>query len=203
MNFNTYYNLTEAKTNNPKATKVAVFVFGRFNPPTMGHSKLFDKLVEAGKEKDGDTFVFPSQSVDKKKDPEKSKNPLDYEIKVVFLKRLFPNANIVKDETVKTPFDVLRYLDERGYTEIYFVVGSDRMKDFVNMNKYANETFDKFGLISAGERDPDAEDVAGMSATKAREAAKKRDIGGFRAATGFRGDDARHLMKAVRTGMGL
>ena len=53
------------------------------------------------------------------------------------------------------------------------------------------------------QRDPDAEGVSGMSGTKAREAAISGDIGKFRAATGWDGEIASLLMKAVRDGLGV
>ena len=59
------------------ANKRAAFVFGRFNPPTSGHEKLFQALKRsAGK---GQMFIYASQSNDPKK------NPLEYKEKIKFI----------------------------------------------------------------------------------------------------------------------
>ena len=50
--------------------KKAVFCFGRFNPPTIGHGKLLDALISVAKRKGGrnsDTFILASHSVDSEK----------------------------------------------------------------------------------------------------------------------------------------
>lgn len=196
-----YIQLTEQDKGN-KPEKRAVFTFGRFNPPTVGHAKLIDKVMRvAGKD---DHFIFSSQTVDKKKDPEKSKNPLDWDTKIAFMKKMFPKANIVKEVEVKSPFHVLEFLEKKGYTDIVIVAGSDRVPEYdQRMRKYADDLFNSFEVVDAGQRDPDADDATGASATKAREAAKNKDMGKFRAITGLRGDDAIAMMKAVRDGMGV
>lgn len=195
----------DEKVLNEGKDKIAVFAFGRFNPPTKGHLKLIDKTIAVAKEKGGEHFIFPSQTTDKKKDPKKSKNPLNWDIKVNFMKTVFPHATIMKVPEAKTPHMVSEYLEKHGFTEVYFVVGSDRVEEFkTRWLPYAEEIFNgKTGIISAGSRDPDAEGVAGMSATKAREAAILDNIGKFRAATGWAGETAQKMMRAVREGMGV
>jgi len=199
-----YIKLTEKEKVESTNKKVAVFTFGRFNPPTKGHQKLIDKTAAVAKEKGGKHFIFPSQTVDKKKDPEKSKNPLDWDTKVSFMKQLFPNNNISKIPEIKTPHQVIEYLEQEGFTDVYFVVGSDRVEEFeTRWIPYAKEIFPTAGVVSAGTRDPDAEGISGMSATKARDAAKEGNVGKFRAATGWSGSIAEDLMNAVKNGMGV
>ena len=204
LNFKNYIALTEKENDPAKKQKIAVFTFGRMNPPTKGHLKLVDKTIDVAKEKGAEHFIFPSQTVDKKKDPAKSKNPLDWGTKVNFLKKVFPHANIMKVPEVKTPHQVIDYLDAHDFTDVYFVVGSDRVKEFEERwLSYAEDVFPKVEIISAGARDPDAEGVSGMSATKAREAAAGDDIGKFRAATGWSGEIANKMIRAVQQGMGV
>lgn len=204
MRFTDYINLVEADRSTRKGNKIAVFTFGRFNPMTKGHEKLINATIAAAKEKNGEHFIFPSQTVDKKKDPAKSKNPLNWDIKVNFMELLFDHATIMKVPEVKSPHNVIEYLDKHGFTEVYFVVGSDRVKEFESRwLQYAEQVFEKSGIISAGARDPDAEGVTGMSGTKAREAAIEGSLAKFRAATGWTGHAASKLMRAVREGMGL
>ena len=55
-----------------KDLKTAVFCWGRFNPPTIGHGKLLDALISVAKRKGGrnsDTFILASHSVDSESGP--------------------------------------------------------------------------------------------------------------------------------------
>ena len=63
----------------------AVFTFGRFNPPTIGHQKLLQAVQKVARQKSGKTFIFGSFSQDKKK------NPLSHQQKMKYLKQMFPN----------------------------------------------------------------------------------------------------------------
>lgn len=191
--------------------KLAVFAFGRFNPPTKGHLKLISAVHDIAKEKGGTPFVFPSHTVDKpvkktgKVDPERSKNPLDWETKVALMKRVFPHDEaIVRAPEVKSPHDVMQWLIDRDFTDAIFVVGSDRVQEFENRwIPYAKDALNSASIESAGSRDPDGDGVVGMSASKAREVAKTNEYAKFAAATGWSGNDARDMLKAVRKGMGL
>ena len=63
--------------------------------------------------------------------------------------------------------------------------------------------FDNIKVVSAGERDPDAEGATGMSASKTRAAAEKGDITSFKKGLPNTFRDADELMKQVRRGMRL
>jgi phosphopantetheine adenylyltransferase len=175
-------------------------VFGRFNPPTVGHDKLLKsaKRISAG----GDVKIYPSRSQDPKK------NPLDPDNKVSFMKKMFPDfkENIINDDEMKTIFDVLVAANEEGYTNVNIVVGSDRQAEFENLaQKYNGElyNFDLIRVVSAGVRDADAEGVEGMSASKMRKAVIDDDFESFRKGTPKTLDDAdtKALFNAVRQGM--
>ena len=99
------------------------FTFGRFNPPTIGHEKLIEKVHAVSK---GTYRVYASQSMDAKK------NPLSYNDKIKFLRKMFPRhaRNIISDVKIKTAFDALDSLYEQGYRQVTFVVGSDRVEEF-------------------------------------------------------------------------
>jgi hypothetical protein len=176
-------------------------VFGRFNPPTVGHDKLLKsaKRISAG----GDVKIYPSRSQDPKK------NPLDPNNKVSFMKKMFPEfeENIINDKDMKSIFDVLITANEDGYTSVNIVVGSDRQAEFENLaQKYNGDlyTFDEIRVVSAGVRDADAEGVEGMSASKMRKAVLDNDFDSFRRGTPKTLDDAdtKALFNAVRQGMG-
>ena len=177
-------------------------VFGRFNPPTVGHEKLLSmaKKSSAG----GDFKVYPSRSQDAKK------NPLDPDMKISFMKKMFSDyeENIVNDPDMKNIFDVLVTANEDGYGNVNIVVGSDRQAEFENLaQKYNGQLyeFDLIRVISAGVRDADAEGVEGMSASKMRKAVIDDDFESFRRGTPKKLDDGdtQALFNAVRTGMKL
>jgi hypothetical protein len=153
-------------------------VFGRFNPPTIGHQKLLSSAssISAG----GELRIYPSRSQDPKK------NPLDPGTKVEYMKKMFPKYvdNIINDDKMKTIFDVLSSADEDGFNEVTIVVGADRLAEFKNLaNKYNGDlyNFEFINVVSAGERDADAGGVEGMSASKMRKAAMENDFDTFRA----------------------
>ena len=168
-------NFTLEKSWRPPTTegaKVAAFTFGRFNPPTTGHELLINKVKEfaAG----NDYFVFPSHSVDKKK------NPLTAAQKVYFMKEMFPSHkdSIILDESIRDAIKALKWLEDKGYTDAIFVVGSDRVPAFQFIKQYNGKDYNMntVEIRSAGERDPDADDVSGMSASKMRKAAQEGDV---------------------------
>lgn len=188
-----------------EATGHVTFTFGRFNPPTVGHEKLIEKVHSISK---GTYRIYASQSHDAKK------NPLDYTTKIKFMRKMFPRhaRNIIADVKIKTAFDALDSLYAQGYRQVTFVVGSDRVEEFnKTLNKYNGEKratgFYNFEggvqVVSAGERDPDAEDVSGMSASKMRAAAGDNNFELFAKGlpSGFK--EAQKLFNAVRAGMGL
>lgn len=156
-------------------SKKAVFTFGRFNPPTIGHKKLINLVQDIAEEQGMDAKIYPSMSYDH------SKNPIPFKIKTNLLRQLFPKANIVEDSEAVSPFHIVRKLAEEGYDEITMVVGEDRVQEFkTKIGKYQlsklDESFDSdknfdaiFRVVSAGERNPFADDITGISGSKMRE----------------------------------
>jgi predicted kinase len=189
--------LTEAKD------KGVVFTFGRFNPPTTGHAKLVDKLK---KETSGgyQPMLFSSHSNDKKK------NPLDHKLKVKYLKKFF--GKIVADVQARTVFEIANELHKQNFKRVKMVVGSDRIKEFEMLLKKYNGVkarhgyykFDDIQIVSAGERDPDADDLSGMSASKLRALAEVGDFKAFAQGVPTRNKkDIEQLYKDIRRGMGI
>ena len=152
--------------------------FGRFNPPTVGHERLIAKVAKEAKSNGGEYRIYPSRSQDPKK------NPLDPGTKIKFMRLAYPDhANaIVDSDNMRTIFDVLSALDNDGYSSVNIVVGGDRVSEFNSLaSKYNGKlyTFDEIKVTSAGGRDPDAEGVEGMSASKMRKAAVEGDFDTF------------------------
>jgi len=188
--------LSEAKE------KSCTFTFGRFNPPTTGHELLVKKLMKVGS--GTDVLLFSSHSNDKRK------NPLNHRDKVKYLKKFF--GKIVVNANVKTVFEIANYLQEQKYVNVNMVVGSDRVKEFeMLLTKYngvkARHGYYKFkniNIISAGERDPDADDVSGMSASKMRQFAEDGDFDSFKQGVPSKGRSvAKKLYDDIRKGMGI
>ena len=152
--------------------------FGRFNPPTIGHEKLLAKVAREAKANGGEYRIYPSRSQDPKK------NPLDPGTKIKFMRQAYPDhANsIVSSDGMRTIFDVLTALDSEGYSSVNIIVGGDRVSEFTSLaNKYNGKlyNFDEINVVSAGDRDPDADGIEGMSASKMRKAAAEGDFDTF------------------------
>ena len=152
-----------------------VFAFGRMNPPTIGHEKLADKVYSEAKRRGAMPHIFLSHTQNAKKDP------LPYNTKIDIAKKSFGKA--VTKSSAKTIIQVMQELEKMGHTEVILVAGSDRVPEFkAFLAKYNGKdyNFDKIEVVSAGERDPDAEGVAGMSASKLRGIAKAGDYDTFK-----------------------
>ena len=177
-------------------------VFGRFNPPTIGHEKLLQAAEKAAQ--GGDFKIYPSRTQDAKK------NPLDPDMKVSYMRKMFPKyeEQIVNDSEMISIFNVLTTAYEEGYKNVNIIVGADRQAEFENLaNKYNKDLYDfkQIRVISAGVRDADAEGVEGMSASKMRKAVADNDFEAFKKGTpsGAKEGDVQAMYDAVRAGMGV
>ena len=197
----TFKQLTEAK-------ETVVFGFGRFNPPTTGHEKLIEKVASVAK--GNPFFIYPSHTTG-------PKDPLPHAKKVAWMRKMFPKykKNIIADNNAKTAIHIAEKLYRDGYKNLIMVAGSDRLKEFDTLLQRYNDAPDKKGnqlfkfdsvkVVSAGERDPDAEGVEGMSASKMRTAAEKGDFDSFKTGIPATLNDAdkKKLYFEVRKNMGI
>lgn len=187
---------------------VVYFTFGRMNPPTIGHGKLLDTLSNIARR--SPYRIFLSQSNDKKK------NPLQYKDKVKHVRKMFPKhaRSIILNNKVKTPFHALSFLYDQGYKKVVMIAGSDRVTQYdVRLNKYNGKKGDHgfynfeggVKIISAGERDPDADGAEGASGTKQRKYAVANDFTGFSKSlpVNMSNANAKRLFNDVRSGLGL
>ncbi len=185
------------------ATKGVTFSFGRFNPPTVGHVKLATKMKSVSKAHD--VKIYTSHTTGD------AKNPLTNAQIRKFMNPMLPRGINVSDTKARTIFDVVVDLYNDGYKMIQMVVGSDRIQEFDKLlNKYnglkARHGYYKFKsikVISAGERDPDAEGAAGMSASKMRQFVHAGQEKEFLAALPRGYKLGKQLYKAVQSGMGI
>ncbi len=187
--------------------KTVYFTFGRMNPPTIGHEKLLDAISKAAGSNPYKIYLSQSQDEDK--------NPLGYKEKVKIARKMFPRhaRNILVDKGAKNLLEVASKLYESGFKNIVGVVGSDRIREFDTRIKKYNGVkgrhgfynFEKITIISAGDRDPDADGATGMSASKMRAAAKDNDFSTFSQGLprAVKNADAKKIYNSVRSGMGL
>ena len=183
------------------------FTFGRMNPPTIGHGKLMNTM--SAKAGSNPYKVYLSQSSDARK------NPLTYEQKIKHSRKMYPKhaRSIIKDKKLRNVFEVASSLYDQGFNRVTMVVGADRITEFETLlNKYNGKkgrhgfyNFERINIVSAGDRDPDAEGVEGMSASKQRENASKNDFTTFSQGvpSSMNNRDAKKLFNDIRVGMGL
>ena len=187
--------------------KTVYFTFGRMNPPTTGHEKLMNELSK--KSGNNPYKIYLSQTADKKK------NPLDFKYKVKTVRKFFPKhaRNVMLSKKVRNVFDAATEMFNDGFKNVTMVVGSDRINEFSTLLKKYNGVkgrhglynFNKINVISAGDRDPDADDISGMSASKMRSLASEGDFTQFSQGLprNVSNADAKKVYNEVRKGMGL
>lgn len=181
------------------------FAFGRFNPPTIGHEKLIQKVSSLPTT---DYKIYLSRSYDGRK------NPLTPSVKLNFMKRMFPrhSGNFAVNPT-NMLLDIATTLYQKGFKSITMVAGSDRLREFETILKKYNDIKSRHGyynfkdikVVSAGERDPDEEGATGMSASKLRNYAASGDFKNFERGVPdtLKRKDKHDLFNAVRKGMDL
>ena len=189
---------------NKKNKGTLTVAFGRFNPPHLGHLQLMNTAANSVEGDKDNYMIVPSRSNDPKK------NPLDANTKVDIMKAMFPQHadNILNDTNNRTIFDVLNAANNDGYANVKIVGGADRIKEFTKLaNNYNGKLydFDKVDVISSGDRDPDAEGVEGLSASRMRLAASENDFKAFSKGLpkDLDKDNKKQIFTAVRSSMGI
>lgn len=186
----------EKPTDLPPQSDNAVFTFGRFNPIHSGHKKLIDAVAAHARENGADPHIFASQTQDSKK------NPLTFPQKIDLMRKMFPRANIHDEKQLKTVIDVVNHMSGMGYKKLTMLTGADRQNEFNNLlNKYKPEGT-QIDVQSVGERDPESGEVDGMSGTKMRDHAVKKNFTDFKRGVPDQ-KHAREMYHAVRKGMRL
>ena len=189
---------------NKKNKGTLTVAFGRFNPPHLGHLQLMNTAANSVEGDKDNYMIVPSRSNDPKK------NPLDANTKVDIMKAMFPQHadNILNDTNNRTIFDVLNAANNDGYANVKIVGGADRIKEFTKLaNNYNGKLydFDKVDVISSGDRDPDAEGVEGLSASRMRLAASDNVFKAFSKGLpkDLDKDNKKQIFTAVRSSMGI
>jgi hypothetical protein len=187
--------------------KTVYFTFGRLNPPTRGHEMLLNKLAAAAGK--NPYRIYLSKSNDPKK------NPLSYNDKIKFARKMFPKhaRQIIKNDKISTIMQIASELYKDGFVNVVMAVDGPRSREFdILLNKYNGTegrhgfyNFKSIKFINVGERDDSSEGIDGVSATKQRNAAKENDFVAFSQGLpkAFSNADSKALFNAVRKGMGL
>ena len=177
----------------------AVVAWGRVGIPTEGHQKLVDAVKSHAEKVGGHPMVFLSHTQDPKK------NPLSYNDKIKYAQKAF--GDVVKKAPHKTIIDVMKGLQDKGYKHVTVIAGEDRVPEYDSMLKKYNGRdykFDSVDVKSAGHRDPDAEGVEGMSASKLRAHAQSGNVEMFKSGLASNvKQDAPEIMRKVRKGMNV
>ena len=186
----------------------AVFAFGRFNPPTIGHEKLINAVIATSQREGGTALIYGSHSQDNRK------NPLSHTEKFKYLKKMFPSQKKILQSSSKAR-NIMEIATELNgkHNKLIMIAGSDRVSEFKSLlnsyngvkSKHGLYEFEKIDIISAGERDPDADGATGMSASKMRKAATQGDFESFLlgASNKLTTKDKRNMMNDVRKGLKL
>ena len=185
----------------------AVLAFGRMNPITNGHQKLVDTVKKLADKYHGTHHIVLSHSTDP------GKNPLTGTQKLRHAKRAFPGTNFsVSTKEHPNFLKQAELLHKQGVTHLHMVGGSDRVDEFRNLlhkyngvHKGALFNFKQIEVHSAGDRDPDAEGVSGISASKMRAFASNNDYKGFKRGvpSTMKDEHAKQMFNDVRKGMGI
>lgn len=179
-----------------------VVTWGRYNPPTTGHETVFNTAAKNANQRRMDLRIFATHTHDAKK------NPLPYKMKMDFLRRIFPRyKNYILNSEAKTIIQALVELN-KVYSSVVLVVGGDRVKEFQGMMDRVNGkdfTYESIEVVSAGHRDPDAEGIEGMSASKMRALAASGNFREFMQGLPASTTESlgRELYNAIRDGLGL
>ena len=160
----------------------AVLAFGRMNPIHSGHELVVNKVREIANKVGGAHHIVLSHS----QDPEK--NPLTPEQKLKHARRAFPGTNFVASSKEHPTFlKHAELLHKAGVTHLHMVGGGDRADEYKEKLQKYNGTgpgklynFKNITVHSAGDRDPDADDLGGMSASKMRKHVQSNDFESFK-----------------------
>ena len=179
--------------------KDVVFVFERFNPPTIAHEKLLEQVAETAS---GSAYrIYSSHFEDTKK------NPLKLEEKVKWMRKMFPKyARNVMSDDVNTVFSICSKLYEQGFTRVTMMTESSRVLEFDALLNGHNgvQTNDGFYNFKEGVKVIGCENSSlQLSESAMHTAAKSNDLESFAKNLPSSFQDHEELFNAVRKGMGL
>ncbi len=204
----------KAKSKKQKPRRVnnsVVMLFGRHNPPHKGHGKLFNAAHQVAKnigginEEMGEMMEEADQRFYTSRSQDPENNPLPFEMKMGFLKEMFPEhaGKFDDDPNVKTVLDAAKKAHGDGYKDLHFVGGEDRrqpMEDLIR--RYNGDMYEFYNIYShtAGDRSPNSEDpLAQLTSSKLRKHAMNNDFDQFKEGTDMGNNfDPKALFQALQ-----
>lgn len=161
---------------------IIAVTFARMNPPTTGHELLVNVLKKYAPRNINKKCISIERRIYLSSSHDTKNNPLDFQTKFDLVKRAFEDIDAVVSEIqCKDVFDMVRWVSQLGHPDLAVIVGGDRYDELSKRLPMYNGTEYKFRsirVINAGDRD-NSDTVAGMSASKMREAAKLGDYETF------------------------
>lgn len=103
-----------------------ILMFGRFQPPTKGHQRLFQTALDLSKQVRADVALFLSNTVDDEE------NPLSHDEKAKIIQTRFPQL-LIGPADIVTPYASLYWARDKGYTKIILLAGGARGPEFERM----------------------------------------------------------------------
>jgi nicotinamide mononucleotide adenylyltransferase len=148
------HKISSPRNSNPE--KTAVFTYGRFQPPHIGHALLINHLQQIAERNNATPYVIVSASCNEEwfnskifkaqqkittfKSCKQNENPLPIKRKLYYLRKMFPQIKfIAADEYGSNIFQVIGHISEAGYQRFIGVFGSDRATTFQTMFNRAEE----------------------------------------------------------------
>ena len=194
LNFSIFNSLTEANPSDTSSMKRIVIAPGRYNPPHNGHRLVVERLTELGLKLQADPVVI---IVDSGKQDES--HPLDGRTRMIYMEKMFPHLLTM---VAHDPFEAVVALKDQGYVPVGGVSGSDRADTYKGLvgRVFKDPNMEYITEILA--RDPDSEQTAGVSSTKARQAVCENDFPKFRSMVDLTRDDALSLFEGLRVVLG-
>lgn len=125
-----------------------VVAYGRFNPPTVGHAILTEKVLHLAADYNCDHEIIVSHVQDI------IRNPLDINRKLYYLKLMNSKAKFFpSSKSLPSLMEFLRLYSNKNYKKLTYVCGFDRMKEFNNLiNKYngIDYNFNEIEIVESG-----------------------------------------------------
>lgn len=158
----------------PIHESVAVIVWGRMNPPTIGHERLVQEAYETAIQENGIPLLFLSNSVN-------AKNPLEPEVKLQLVEEAFGDNIFIIPESVSNPINVLKLVSET-FNNIVWITGDDQFDDYVRiLEDYNGKEFEfqSYKVVGLDRDQSSANLLESVSASQLRQAAIDNDIETF------------------------
>jgi hypothetical protein len=169
---------------------------------------LINAVIAVNQREGGTALIYGSHTQDSRK------NPLTHKQKFKWLIKMFPRMKkaLQSKATEKDVMEIAAELSGK-HNKLIMIAGSDRVLEFKSLlnsyngvdSKHGFYEFEEIEVISAGERDPDADGASGMSASKMRHAATQGDFEAFQmgASSELTVKEKRNMMNDVRKGLKL